>query len=236
MSTATAASVNPNPANNVATLPRKELSDFAQRARYEIEEAGKLLQDFGTLSTRGNGKGAYNAAIRIPGESRFVLGGFGAAVVVGFDGTHYEGEINRGLKEVIGVYAGIFQERADINAALHTHSPFLTAHAIAHKPFRIDYWSVAKRAGALEIPLSRWAARYDAEPVVESIRAYPDSPAVLLRNRGLFTWGKGSLREVAALLNSIEEAAEFAVYAAQLGGGQALPEGELEKFKAKQQG
>jgi len=228
MSTATAT------APNVATLPRKELSALAQKARYEIEEAGKVLKDFGTLSTRG--KGAYNAAIRLPGEDRFVLGAFGSAIVVGLDGTHQEGEINRSLKEVIGVYAGIFNERPDLNAALHTHSPFLTAHAIAHKPFRIDYWAVAKRAGTLEIPLSKWAARYDAEPVVESLRNYPDAPAVLLRNRGLFAWSQGSLVELANLLNGIEEAAEIAVYAAQLGGGQPLPEGELEKFLAKRQG
>ena len=59
-----------------------------------------------------------------------VLVGYG--LVVGLDGTHLEGEINKGLKEVIGVYTSIFNERPDLNAALHTHAPYLTAHAIAH--------------------------------------------------------------------------------------------------------
>jgi ribulose-5-phosphate 4-epimerase/fuculose-1-phosphate aldolase len=219
---------------NAATPPRKELSDFAQQARHDIEEAGRLLLDWGTLSTRG--KGAYNAAVRLPGEDRFVLGSFGSAVVVGFDGTHYEGEIDRGLKEVVEVYAAIFVERPDLNAALHTHSPYLTAHAIAHKPFRIDYWSLAKKAGVAEIPLSDWAPRYSPEPIVKSLRAYPEAPAVLLRNRGLFTWGKRGLIEVAKLLNSLEEGAEIAIYAQLLGGGRPLPEGALAAFLESKRG
>lgn len=218
----------------VTVLPRKELSDFAQKSRYEIEEAGRLLKEWGTLSTRG--KGAYNSAIRIPGEEKFVLGAFGSAVVVGFDGEHYEGEINRGLKEVIGVYAAIFKERPDINAALHTHAPYLTAHAIAHKPFRINYWSLAKKAGVEEIPLSDWAPRYSPEPVVKSLRAHPAAPAVLLRNRGLFAWGKNGLIELAKLLNSLEEGAEIAVYSQLLGGGQPLPAGALDTFLESRKG
>ena len=221
-------------AEKTVELPRKELSEFARKAEQEIQEAGQVLLDWGTLSTRG--KGAYNAGIRIPGEEKFVLGAFGGAVVVGFDGTHYEGEINRGLKEVIGVYSAVFSDRPDINAVLHTHSPYLTAHAIAHKPFRIQYWSLAKRAGVGEIPLSDWAPRYAPEPVVKSLRAQPAAPAVLLRNRGLFTWGKGSLLDVANLLNGLEEGAEIAVYSTLLGGGQDLPAGALDTFLQQRQG
>lgn len=214
--------------------PTQELSPFAQRARQEIEEAGRLLKEWGSLSTRG--KGAYNAAIRVPGEEKFVLGQFGAAVLVGFDGTHYEGEINKGLREVIGVYSAIFRERPDLDAALHTHSPYLTAHAIAHKPFEIAYWSVAKRAGTEVIPLGDWAPRYAPEPIIKSLREHPAAPAVLLRNRGLFTWGSKGLTEVARLLNSLEEAAEIGVYAKLLGGAQSLPKGALDTFLAKRAG
>jgi ribulose-5-phosphate 4-epimerase/fuculose-1-phosphate aldolase len=221
-------------AANIVELPRRELSDFARKAEQEIKDAGKVLLDWGTLSTRG--KGAYNAGIRIPGEDKFVLGAFGGAVVVGFDGTHYEGEINRGLKEVIAVYSAVFTERPDINAVLHTHSPYLTAHAIAHKPFRIQYWSLAKKAGVDEIPLSDWAPRYSPDPILKSLRANPAAPAVLLRNRGLFTWGTGSLLDVANLLNGLEEGAEIAVYSTLLGGGVDLPEGALDTFLKQRQG
>ena len=219
---------------SVSVLPRKELSPFAQQAREEIESAGRLLLEFGTLSTRG--KGAYNGGIRVPGEDKFVLGAFGSAITVGLDGTHYEGEINRGLKEIIGVYSAVFKERPDVNAIIHTHSPYLTAHAIAHQPFRINYWSLAKKAGTDEIPLGDWAPRYAPEPILKSLREKPRAPAVLLRNRGLFAWGSEGLTALAKLLNSLEEGAEIAVYAKLLGGAQPLPEGALDKFLAAKQG
>lgn len=219
---------------DVAVPPVKPLSPFAQQARDEIEEAGKRLLDRRTLSTRG--KGAYNAAIRVPGEAKFVLGQFGSAIVVGLDGSHLEGEINRSLKEVISVYAAIFNERPDLDAALHTHAPYLTAHAIAHKPFKINYWSVAKRAGVEEIPLGDWAPRYSPDPIVKSLRLHPDAPAVLLRNRGLFAWGSHGLLEAAGVLNALEEAAEIGVYAHLLGGAQPLPEGALANFIAQKKG
>lgn len=220
--------------SNVSSLPLKELSDFGRRSHFEIQESWRLLKEWGTLSTRG--KGAFNAAVRVPGQERLVIGDFKDAAVVGFDGTHYEGELTRGLKEVIGVYASIFRERPDINAALHTHSPYLTAHAIAHKPFRINYWSVAKCAGVEEIPLGDFAPRYSPEPIVKSLRESPDAPAVLLRNRGLFTWGKSGIVEVAKLLNSLEEAAEIGIYAKILGGAQSLPDGALDTFLSQRKG
>lgn len=219
---------------NVVDINRKELSDLARQLEAEIQEAGKVLRDWGTLSTRG--KGAYNAGIRINGEDAFVLGAFGKAGVVSLDGRVLEGDLDRGLREVIGVYTAVFTERPDINAVLHTHSPYLTAHAIAHKPFRIQYWSLAKKAGVEEIPLSDWAPRYSPEPVLKSLRANPSAPAVLLRNRGLFAWGKGSLLDLANLLNGLEEGAEIAVYSSLLGGGQDLPSGALDTFLQQRKG
>ncbi len=86
------------------------------------------------------------------------------------------GPDDKSLREVIAVYKAIFEARPDVNAALHTHSPHLTAYAIAHKPFPIRYWSVAKRAGVNEIPLAEWAPRYSAEPILDVIRAHPKAP------------------------------------------------------------
>jgi L-ribulose-5-phosphate 4-epimerase len=205
------------------------LRDFGR----QIEQAGQVLLEWGSLSTRG--QGAYNAGIRIPGQQAFVLGTFGEAAVVDFDGN-VEGELSRSLREVVAVYTAVFKERDDLQAVLHTHSPYLTAHAIAHKPFRIQYWSLAKRAGTEEIPLSAWAPRYAPEPVLESLRAHPDAPAVLLRNRGLFAWTSKTLLDLAQLLNGLEEGAEIAVYSALLGGGKDLPEGALEAFLQQRKG
>jgi L-ribulose-5-phosphate 4-epimerase len=212
---------------------QSEQQDYLREFGRQIEQAGQVLLEWGSLSTRG--QGAYNAGIRIPGQQAFVLGTFGEAAIVDFDGN-VEGELSRSLREVVAVYTAVFKERGDLQAVLHTHSPYLTAHAIAHKPFRIQYWSLAKRAGTEEIPLSAWAPRYAPEPVLESLRAHPDAPAVLLRNRGLFAWTPKTLLDRAQLLNGLEEGAEIAVYSALLGGGKDLPEGALDAFLQQRKG
>jgi len=213
----------------------KALSAFGLQAQFEITEAGRYLLEAGALAPHGR-SGAFNGGIRVPGEDKFVLGGKSGAIEVSLDGVHLAGELTRGLKEIIALYSAVFRERPDLNAIIHTHSPNLTAYAIAHKPFPLRYWSVAKRVGVREIPLGDWAPRYSAEPVLQSLRAHPKAPAVLLRNRGLFTWGGKGILELAKQLASIEEAAEITLKAEILGGSQELPAGSIEDFATKQQG
>lgn len=220
--------------SNIATLPTaSETDEKVAAASAEIAEAGRGLKDKGSLSTRGTG--AFNAAVRID-ETRFVIGSLKQAIVVGFDGEQISGPDDRSLREVISVYKAIFEERPDIDAALHTHSPHLTAYAIAHKPFPIRYWSVAKRAGVNEIPLAEWAPRYSPEPLINSIRRNPKAPAALLKNRGLFAWGSNGVSALAALIHSLDEAAEITLLSERIGGPQPLPEGAVEAFVASKAG
>jgi len=213
----------------------RPLSAEAAAIGKEIAAAGQYLQENGTLSTRGNGRGAFNAAVRF-GEDKLVIGGLAEALVVGYDGTLYEGEPNRGLQEVVEVYGAIFREKPEVDAAIHTHSPHLTAYAIAHKPFPLRYWSVAKRVGVDEIPLAEWAPRYAAEPVIEAIRKFPKTPVVLLKNRGLFSWGSEGVKALSRLLHTIDEAAEITLWADSLGGAQPLPPGAIETFQKTKKG
>lgn len=204
-----------------------------EAAAADIAQAGRTLKEKGSLSTRGGG--AFNAAVRID-ETRFVIGSLKQAIVVGFDGEQIGGPDDRSLREVIAVYKAIFEERSDVTAALHTHSPHLTAYAIAHKPFPIRYWSVAKRAGVNEIPLAEWAPRYSAEPIIDVIRKYPKAPATLLKNRGLFAWGSKGIEALGALIHQLDEAAEITLLSERIGGPQPLPDGAVEAFVASQAG
>ncbi len=218
---------------NVTALNRTDIDQLVSDAAAEIAAAGRHLKDRGSLSTRGTG--AFNAAVRIDDE-HFVIGSLKQAILVSFDGHQVSGPEDRSLREVITVYKAIFDERPDVDAALHTHSPHLTAYAIAHRPFPIRYWSVAKRAGVNEIPLAEWAPRYSAEPVIDVIRKYPDVPATLLKNRGLFAWGSKGVSALAALIDNLDEAAEITLLSERLGGPQPLPEGAVEAFVATKAG
>lgn len=219
--------------SNLATLPTAEREAVIIEAANAIAEAGRGLKEKGSLSTRG--PGAFNAAVRIDAD-RFVIGSLKQHIVASFAGEQIGGPEDRGLREVIAVYKAIFDERPDLNAALHTHSPHLTAYAIAHRPFPIRYWSVAKRAGVNEIPLAEWAPRYSSEPVIEAIRRHPRAPAALLKNRGLFAWGSDGVAALAALVHSLDEAAEITLLAERIGGPQPLPEGAVEAFVAAKRG
>ncbi len=100
------------------------LSDFAEKARYDINEAGRFLHEHGALSPNRS----FNAGVRLPGEDKFVLGGFtprgeemAPAAVIGFDGTYYQGKVKKNHLELLEVYASVFRERPHVNAG-HSHS------------------------------------------------------------------------------------------------------------------
>jgi ribulose-5-phosphate 4-epimerase/fuculose-1-phosphate aldolase len=208
--------------------PVPELSLFARVAQAEINAAGRHLHETGSLSLGLS----FNAAIRILGEDRFVLGKFsprhasqpGAAIVVDFDGHQHEGPLDKGLREIIGVYAAIFRARPAVNAALHTHSPHITAFAVAHRPLPIIYGPLLRHTQST-IPVADWAPRYAPEPVVAAIEAHPDAPAVLLANRGLLAWGEKGLEKLAAFVAALEESAAIAIRSEILGGAREFPPG-----------
>ena len=141
------------------------LSQFALDAKRDLDSAVKLLFSTGSLSVVGNG----NAAIRVPGHDRFVIGGFegplkggpAAVVVVGFDETVYEGKLFYHHEEVLPLYSAIFQERKNANVAVHTHSPHLVAWALAQRSLPLHSFIELSYLGVDEIPVTAAAARYD---------------------------------------------------------------------------
>jgi L-fuculose-phosphate aldolase len=187
------------------------LSDFAIQAKQEIDEAVQLLAGTGSLSIVGNG----NAAKRY-GKLKFVIGGFEgplkggpvAVVAVDHDENVHEGELYYHHEEVLPLYSAIFTERPSAQVAIHTHSPHLVAWALAQQPLPIGDFPELSGYGIAEIPVTEAAARYDAEPVVRTLRDNPDAPALLHANHGLLTWGE-DMASLARLVVALEEAAHL---------------------------
>lgn len=214
-------------AGAASAASNRETSLFAQKARYDINEAGRYLHEIGVLSPGRS----FNAAIRVPGEDRFVLGGFtprgeelSPAAVIGFDGVYHEGKFKPSHLELIEVYSSVFVERPDVHAAIHTHSPQLESFAIAHRPLPIVYGSALLRVTEQPIPVTPWEPRYSAAPIVAAIRANPTAPAILVGNHGPFAWGR-DIREVARFIVALEEAAGIVIDAEILGGAKPFPAG-----------
>lgn len=194
------------------------LSDFARTAKAEIDDAVGLLAQTGSLSIVGNG----NAAKRY-GDDKFVIGGFEgplkggpvAVVAVDHDENVHEGELFYHHEEVLPLYSAIFRERPSAQVAIHTHSPHLVAWALAQRSLPIGDFPELSGYGITAIPVTEAAARYDATPVIDTLRSEPDAPALLHANHGLLAWGN-DMTSLARLVVSLEEAARLQIEASKL--------------------
>jgi ribulose-5-phosphate 4-epimerase/fuculose-1-phosphate aldolase len=216
----------------------RELSSFGQQGRERINEAGRYLQEHQALSPTLS----FNAGIRVPGADRFVLGGFtprgqqnAPAALVGFDGAYHEGKFKMSHLELLDVYATIFREQANVQAAIHTHSPYLEVFALAHRPLPIAYGEMILRRTASPIPLIPWEPRYSSGPIANAVRNNPDTPAILIANHGLFAWGE-RIEEVARFVVELEDAAHAIVNAEALGGTKLLPPQARDELRSGAEG
>jgi L-ribulose-5-phosphate 4-epimerase len=193
------------------------LSSFAREAKSDIDEAVALLRKTGSLSVVGNG----NAARRY--GDKFVIGGFEgplkggpvAVVVVDHDENVHEGELFYHHEEVLPLYSAIFRERPDAQVAIHTHSPHLVAWALAQRPLPLGGFPELAGFAIDAIPVTEAAARYDADPVVTTLREHPGAPALLHANHGLLAWGQ-DMASLARLVVALEESARLQIEAASL--------------------
>lgn len=202
----------------------RELSPFGEDARRRINEAGRALLAHGALSVTRS----YNAGIRVGNEEKFVLGGFtpndsyAPAAIVGFDGAYYEGKFKKNHLELLEVYATIFRERPDVQAAIHTHSPYIEGFAFAHRELPVIFGDEISRITREPIPLVPWEPRYSAGTIRNAVRRAPTAPAVIIANHGLFAWGR-NIEDVVDLIIALEDAAHVATKAQLLLGSNALP-------------
>lgn len=194
------------------------LSDFARQAKADVDRAVRLLTETGSLSTVGNG----NSAKRY-GEDKFVISGFEgplkggpvAVVAVDHDEQVHEGELFYHHEEVLPLYSAIFREKPSAQVAIHTHSPHLVAWALAQRALPIGDFPELSAFGIEAIPVTEAAARYDADPVVDTLRAHPDAPALLHANHGLLAWGS-DMDSLARLVVALEEAARLQIESERL--------------------
>jgi ribulose-5-phosphate 4-epimerase/fuculose-1-phosphate aldolase len=201
----------------------RPLSEFARGVEADIRDRWQALRAADLLSTLGVG----NASRREPDSNRIVLGGFypytpfgdGVPRTVTIDldsGRIVEGEGHAGLIEVAPLYVAVHRERPDITSIIHTHSPALSAFAVARRPFALRLEALLPHAGSVDaIPVTRWGTRYEPEPILDTLRAHPGTPALIHGNHGPFVFGR-DIGHVFALLALLEEAAATTILSATL--------------------
>lgn len=188
------------------------------------------------LSHSGHG----NFSARLDGE-RMLLTPSGLSgdvnadhlAVVRFDGSVEQGRLTSATREIVPMHTTVYLARVDIHAVVHTHSPCLTAFALAHRPLPCRYEALLRRGQADDVPVVPWAPRgSDASMagIVAAMERSPTTLAVLLANHGVLAFGPSPSAAATALV-ALEEAAAAELGAAALGGARDFPEDARQRVR-----
>jgi len=134
-------------------------------------------------------------------------------VVVNLQGGVIEGTLKPSSDTASHLY--IYRHRPEVNGIAHTHSPYATAFAALGRPIPVYLTAMADEFGG-PIPCGGFAligGEDIGRAVVESIG---DSPAILLKNHGVFTVGPTAEAAVKAAV-MVEDVARTVWLALQLG-------------------
>jgi L-ribulose-5-phosphate 4-epimerase len=182
----------------------------------------------GAISANGHG----NVSLRVAGaqEMYFTAGPSlrnhapAAVVRVGLDGTLLEGDLPPIQGAVVSMHTAMYADHPDVGCVLHTHSPYATAYAVAHRPIGCWVEALAMFGLPTGVPVASYGPR-GSDQAVANIRAAvtPGVPAVLLANHGVLVFHRTP--ELAIVVGGIvEEAAQAGINAASLGGPVDIPE------------
>lgn len=140
-------------------------------------------------------------------------------VVLNLEGKVVEGDCKPSSDTWSHLY--IYQHREDVNGVVHTHSRYATAFAAVGKSIPCVLTAIADEFGG-PIPCGDFALIGDesiGKVIVESIG---HSPAILMKNHGVFTIGKDALSAVKAAVMT-EDVAATVWMAMQLGTPDVIP-------------
>ena len=147
-------------------------------------------------------------------------------VVVDLEGKMVEGDFKPSSDVYSHLY--IYKHRPDVFGVVHTHSRYATAFAAVGKEIPCVLTAMADEFGG-PIPCGGFALIGDeaiGKVVVESIGK---SPAVLLKNHGVFTVGKNAASAVKAAVMT-EDAAATVWMALQIGTPDIIPQEDVDKL------
>jgi L-ribulose-5-phosphate 4-epimerase len=147
-----------------------------------------------------------NVSARVPGSDLMVIKPSGleyeqltpeSMVVCDLDGNLVEGSYNPSSDT--GSHAYVYRHRPDVGGVVHTHSTYATAWSARGEAIPCVITAMADEFGG-DIPVGPFALIGDeaiGKGIVETLAGHR-SPAVLMRNHGVFTIGKDARAAVKA--------------------------------------
>ena len=147
-------------------------------------------------------------------------------VIIDQNGKIIEGNLKPSSDTASHLY--IYRHRPDVGGIVHTHSSYATAFAAVNKPIPVYLTAQADEFGC-PIPCGGFAligGEQIGKVVIESIG---NSPAILLKNHGVFTIGADAESAVKAAI-MVEDVARTSWLALQLGQPDEIGTVDLEKL------
>ncbi|MDG5761952.1 class II aldolase/adducin family protein [Natronococcus sp. A-GB1] len=203
--------------------------------RKEIREYGcQLLEDDLTTGTGGN------LSVRLD-DDRVAISPSGVPYeevviedvpVTTTDGTVVSGAYDPSTE--LPMHLTVHEQRSDVEAVVHTHSPYATTFASLGEPIPASHYLVA--FAGTEVPVTEYETHATQELGNVAVDALDESAkATLLRNHGVLTVGE-SLEDAYTVALMVEYCARIHYQARAIGEPEILPDDEVEHLQGKLDG
>lgn len=180
---------------------------------------------------------AGNVSGRVPGTDLFVIKPSGVdydemapdkMILCDLDGTVVDGELTPSSDTAAHAY--VYRARPDVGGVVHTHSPYATAWAARGEPIPCVLTAMADEFGG-PIPVGPFAliGNDDIGKGIVSTLDGSRSPAVLMRNHGVFAVGRTARAAVKAAV-MCEDVARTVHLSRQLGEPVPIPQRDVDRL------
>lgn len=146
-------------------------------------------------------------------------------VIVDMNGNVVEGKHKPSVDTLTHLY--IYRHRPDVNGITHTHSNYATSFAALGQPIPVYLTAMADDFGG-PVPCTDYAPVGSEAIGKEILRVIGKSPAVLVKNHGVFTIGK-SPSEALKIAVMLEDIAKTIHLALLRGKPEEIPPEEVER-------
>jgi L-ribulose-5-phosphate 4-epimerase len=144
-------------------------------------------------------------------------------VILDLYGQVVEGDLKPSVDTATHLY--VYRHRPDVGGVVHTHSPYATSFAAVGRAIPVCLTAIADEFGG-PIPVGAYAKIGSEEIGREIIRSIGESPAILMKNHGVFTVGPTPQDAVKAAV-MLEDVAKTVHLALLLGKPDHIPDEEV---------
>lgn len=127
------------------------------------------------------------------------------------------------------MHARIYLEKQDVNAVVHTHSPYATAFAVVNQNIPCILIEMVPFIGG-DVPLARFAMPGTEDVGIEAVKALKERNGCLMANHGVLAVGK-DLDQAHIRAVYIEDAAKICALAKGIGPLTLMSEQQIQAMK-----